>query len=50
MIIFMDNLEAYGLTAEDLSEDGDDAQRWPEIESIHLEKIRRTLTLIPHQN
>ncbi|MCH7830986.1 MAG: hypothetical protein IIB75_10580 [Proteobacteria bacterium] len=49
MIIFIDNLEAYGLTATDLSEDGNDAQRWLEIESIHLEKIRRTLTLIPHQ-
>ena len=49
MIIFIDNLEAYGLTATDLSEDGNEAQRWAEIESIHLEKIRRTLTLIPHQ-
>ena len=50
MIIFIDSLEAYGLTAADLNEDGNEAQRWPEIENIHLEKIRRTLTLIPHQN
>jgi len=50
MIIFIDNLEAYGLTAADLGEDGNEAQRWAEIENLHLEKIRRTLTLIPHQS
>ncbi len=49
MIIFIDNLEAYGLNAADLGEDGNEAQRWAEIENLHLEKIRRTLTLIPHQ-
>ena len=50
MIIFIDNLARLALTASDLNEDGKEARRWPEIEKKHLEKIRRTLTLIPHQN
>ena len=50
MIIFIDNLAPLGLTASDLSEDGKEAQRWPEIEKKHLEKILRTLTMIPNQN
>ena len=50
MIIFIEDLALLGLTAADLNEEGKEARRWPEIEKKHLEKIRRTLTLIPHQN
>ncbi len=50
MINFIDNLAPLGLTAADLNDDGKEAQRWPEIEKNLLEKIRRSLTLIPHQN
>lgn len=50
MIIFIDNLAPLGLTASDLSKDGNEAQRWPEIEKDLLEKIRRSLTLIPNVN
>ena len=48
MIIFIDNLALLGLTAAELNEEGKEARRWPGIEKKHLEKIRRTLTLIPH--
>ncbi len=50
MIIFIDDLAPLGLTASDLDEDGKEARRWLEIEKKLLEKIRRTLTLTPHQN
>ncbi len=50
MIIFIDDLALLGLTASDLNEDGKEARRWLEIETKLLEKIRRTLTLTPHQN
>ncbi|MCH9027630.1 MAG: hypothetical protein IIA05_11015 [Proteobacteria bacterium] len=50
MIIFIDDLAPLGLTASDLTEDGEETERWPEIEKKLLDKILRTLTLIPHQN
>ena len=47
MIIFMDDLDNYGLTAADLEEGGAEADFWPEIEQAHLDRIRNTLTMLP---
>jgi hypothetical protein len=47
MIIFMDDLEAYGLTAAALLEGGAEAGRWPDIEQAHLDRIRATLEVLP---
>ena len=47
MIIFIDDLAAYGLTAAELGEGGASASRWPRIEKAHLGRIRHTLTLLP---
>ena len=47
MIIFMDDLASYGLTAAELNDGGANAARWPEIEQAHLDRIRDTLTVLP---
>ncbi len=47
MIIFMDDLASYGLTAAELNDGGTNAARWPEIEQAHLDRIRDTLTMLP---
>lgn len=46
MIIFIDDLASYGLTAAELREDGSAFSRWPEVERAHLQKISNTLTVI----
>lgn len=46
MIIFMDDLAAYDMTAADLKEGGANVSRWPEIEQAHLERIKSTLTML----
>ncbi len=46
MIIFVDDLERYGLAAEELLEGGS-TDRWPEIERAHLDRIRATLEVAP---
>lgn len=46
MVIFIEDLAPLGLTGSDLQEGGKAAQRWPEIEKNHLDKIRRTMTLV----
>lgn len=47
MIIFMDDLVRYGLTAAELDEGGAQAARWPEVERAHLDRIRSTLSVRP---
>lgn len=47
MIIFVEDLATYGVTAAEVSEGGVAHERWPEIENAHLERIRATLTLAP---
>lgn len=47
MIIFMDDLARHGSTAAELQEDGANAARWPEVEKAHLERIKRTLEVLP---
>lgn len=47
MVIFMDDLASHGHTAAELDEAGSNARRWPEIEQIHLDRIRDTLTVLP---
>lgn len=46
MVIFMDDLARYGLTAAELQEDGAHAARWPEVEETHLKRIENTLEVI----
>jgi hypothetical protein len=46
MIIFLDGQALRGFDPANLAEDGADAATWPELEEAHLEKIRRTLTLM----
>ncbi|NNC98947.1 MAG: hypothetical protein HKN85_02070 [Gammaproteobacteria bacterium] len=46
MIIFMDDLAAYGTTAEALGKNGSDVARWPEIEKAHQAQINNTLSVI----
>ena len=47
MIIFMDDLASYELTAAELNDGGANAARWPEIEQAHLDRITATLTMLP---
>lgn len=47
MIIFMDDLSARGLTADELQEGGAQHDRWPEIEQAHLSKIQSSLRVLP---
>jgi len=49
MVIFIDDLAPLGVTGSDLQEGGKNVQRWREIEKDHLEKIRRTMTLVSPQ-
>ena len=49
MVIFMDDLSTRGLAAAELEDGGTEAARWPEIESAHLEKIERTLRVLPNR-
>ena len=49
MIIFIDDLRSYGLTAAVLNEGGASASRLPEIEQAHLDRIKETLAVIPHE-
>ncbi len=46
MIIFMDDLARYGAIAAELQEDGGNAERWPEFEQAHLERIENTLAVL----
>jgi len=46
MIIFIDDLRSYGLTAAELNEGGASASRLPEIEQALLDRIRNTLEVI----
>jgi len=48
MIIFIDDLKGYNLTAADLNEGGTSASRLPEIEQAHLDRIRDTLAVVGH--
>ncbi len=50
MIIFMDDLASYGLTAAELNDGGANAARWPEVEQAHLDRIRDTLTMLPRED
>jgi len=50
MIIFMDDLVRYGSTAAELQEGGPDAERWPEVERAHLERIEQTLQVLAIQD
>lgn len=47
MIIFIDDLSPQGLTATELKEGGTEYARWPEVEQAHLDRIRRTLAVLP---
>ena len=47
MIIFIDDLAPQGLTAADLKNDGEFTARWSEVEQSHLDRIRKTLTVLP---
>ena len=47
MIIFIDDLSSYGTRAADLAEDGPDAERWPDIERAHLDRVKDTLRIVP---
>lgn len=49
MIIFIDDLASHGLTAAELKEDGTKASRWPDVERAHLNRIRKTLTVLPRE-
>jgi len=46
MIIFIDDLAAYGLTAAELEEGGAQASRRPEIAQAHLDRIKGTLQVV----
>lgn len=50
MIIFMDDLATYGVTAADLEESSAGAARWPGIEQAHLDRIRSTLAVLPPES
>ncbi len=43
MIIFIDDLEDYGYTAQELTEDGTNVDQWPDVEQMLLDRIRETL-------
>ena len=46
MVIYMEDLDAYGLTAEALNEGGAKAARYPDVEKRFLGRIRNTLTVL----
>lgn len=43
MIIFIDDLEDYGYTAEELTQGGANVEQWPDVEQALLDRIRETL-------
>lgn len=45
LIIFIDDLEPTGWTAEELREGGEHEDKWPGVEAAHLEKIERVMQL-----
>jgi hypothetical protein len=45
MIIFMDDLTDYGYTAEELDEGGINADKYPQVEEAHLDRVRQTLVV-----
>jgi hypothetical protein len=47
MIIFIDDLAAYGFTAAELKDGGAMAEHWNAVEHGHLERIRTTLDVLP---
>ncbi len=47
MIIFIDDLSVQGLAAAELDEGGTRADQWPAVERAFLDRIRRTLTVLP---
>ncbi|MGI9265525.1 MAG: hypothetical protein ACR2QU_11400 [Gammaproteobacteria bacterium] len=47
MIIFIDDLAAQDLTAAELMDNGANAAHWAEVEQAHLDRIRRTLAVLP---
>ncbi len=50
MIIFIDDLEDYGYTAEELTEGGANEDQWPDVEQALLDRIRTTLTAAASDN
>jgi len=48
MIIFIDDLALHGSTAAELRDGGNNASRRPDVEQSHLDRIRETLTVLPH--
>lgn len=47
MIIFVDDLQPYGLAAADLKDGGRHAARRAEVEQAHLDRLRQRLTVLP---
>jgi hypothetical protein len=48
MIIFVENLEeTYGVTAADLVEGGAKASQRAAVEQAHIDRVRRTLEVVP---
>jgi len=49
MIIFIDDLALHGSTAAELMDGGINASRRRDVEQSHLDRIRNTLTVLPHE-
>jgi len=49
MIIYIDDLSSYGLTATELNEGGSSASRLSDIEQAHLDRIRNTLAVVQRE-
>ena len=49
MIIFIDDLVSHGLSAAELKDGGDNASRWPDVEQAHLDRISKTLSVLPRE-
>ncbi len=47
MIIFIEDLLPKGLSAAELNADGAGTARWREVEKAHLDRIRKTLAVLP---
>ncbi len=45
LIIFIDDLATSGLSGESLREGGEHAQRWPEVEAAHLDRLASVMSL-----
>ena len=48
MIIFIDDLAAHGESATEILNAGPDSLRWQQLELAHLDRVRATLSVIPH--